>query len=1364
MPTMYERGIESGDQNRASVSSSSAGSPRSVGTERPNPSSRGIPFLDSIDTLVASPPPPVRTLSKANAVESSVAERVRDGPYMYAPERRVNDGATFKMPKPSSDSKPAGDKLSSLIPEKKTDKATLPRDFRHAEGYMGTQLSAKEIQDLSEEETLHLAEVVQPRIKGAKNRFIDRLEKSQHHINKPTSFTPAEEDLGMEKESEHFHQSQVKKTTSRDKVPNSTTKPTLSAGPTPSAKTSPEKISNTKTPPSARTSISKTPSSAKTSTRKPNLLLPQKPQTSTLKQNHQLPEKLQKPRHQQYKPVKIDTLPGRNQDGDVPVSHLDTPPAIRAYRERYLPSIRTGSPTSNKPKTTVGSSLESSMPEMGSVLSTLAPVTLFSTKKTSSTLPAEKQNELISLSQHPYVSGPREDGSFQTPGAIPYNLTPSPPSSIQDDDEYDSYGGGRSSSPSENGPYMANTSSISVNEAAPIPVNETVPTPTNETAPISTNKTTSITIKREVSSSARAFSPGKRATADEEIQNTGHFSHSPAILNGAAPRTLSVNNTDTYTQADKEMQEIIDLTDSPPDFPSFQARTRDSTPVIDYERQILRPTPGIEPQRLVQRPAALANSAEPRPEFVPPGVEQRPIDLTHSPEPTPEYLPQYVEIVRAGRAALVADLRRERDAAQEHSPLNRDERALAPSPELSALRNHVEIRAKLVDLDATPRGRDPAQEHTPKNTDERASAPSPEPFVPSLDNDDEETRADLAAFDATIREIDAARENPSQNRDGRAPSPEPLSTILNKIVHVQSMASSSEEVSSPVDYTEPFHSQGPFEVAAPPGFSEPADELLQDEAGHDERSPDPPISFTNTGKIVDAVAPVEVDSMEMDKSAEVDKSFEAAASVQGNAMDIDEQLSSDLSDVPSESNLALKEETERLLKAKRAVQAELNRLTDPTFPPSATPREIDDTAYQLAKEGEDFNLASALFSVITKKVYDQIWMDEFYRPQISLAVGPAKWVRPLDPKIRHPAKADPSSTELINVLCEIENLLVPIWSAVESIVVIMYCDLSSGFTANHVDKYFRRYQCEIFIKFQALQAHLLTLADWKESYFATSNIKKRALRNNANPYTRLFNVKNPAGIVFYGSKKYLRAMKAAIADAQEANDCACMKDPKWKNLVGLHRRALGEEFSNCLDGLRKFNTFVRKRDWDVAEALKAEEPSKTASEQPAKDASNGVSSKVKEKAVVIEDSTEEKSSDDLSDGDPPDYYEENDDEDDEDYVDDRPQHRQRAPQVLVQPPTPPRKKRGAASITRSTSRPISTDEEMKVNNEDRSSPIDNVTEFGDEFPARGRTLHRAGSVPTQTSVKGVQKGAKRIMVEVSRSSSPNGPVDYFETP
>lgn len=184
--------------------------------------------------------------------------------------------------------------------------------------------------------------------------------------------------------------------------------------------------------------------------------------------------------------------------------------------------------------------------------------------------------------------------------------------------------------------------------------------------------------------------------------------------------------------------------------------------------------------------------------------------------------------------------------------------------------------------------------------------------------------------------------------------------------------------------------------------------------------------------------------------------------------------------------------------------------------------------------------------------------------------------------------------------------------------------ITGEFTVHDLDEYFRRYQVQIFVEWTSLHGHLLTLADWKDRYFAISNIKKRAIRNNTNPYARLFTAKNPAGILFYGTEKYLEAMKVALADAYQANECVMMKGRRWKHLIGMHKRALGEEYSNCLDGLRKFNTVVRRRDWNVEGAPVAKVSSPMVDTKiPAKVASKEVSCKSKEKEIAVEDDVKE---------------------------------------------------------------------------------------------------------------------------------------------
>lgn len=179
------------------------------------------------------------------------------------------------------------------------------------------------------------------------------------------------------------------------------------------------------------------------------------------------------------------------------------------------------------------------------------------------------------------------------------------------------------------------------------------------------------------------------------------------------------------------------------------------------------------------------------------------------------------------------------------------------------------------------------------------------------------------------------------------------------------------------------------------------------------------------------------------------------------------------------------------------------------------------------------------------------------------------------------------------------------------------------FTARDLDEYFRAYQVQIYDGWTDLHAHLLTLADWKDRYFAIANIKKRAARPNADPYARLCAIKNPSDLLFYGTMEYLTAMQAAMQAAQDANDCVMMKGPKWKRMIGMDKAIMGEEFSKCLDGLRKFNSYVRKRDWDVPGAHEDDAlPPMIASRLATKTASKQVSSKGKE--VAVEDVVQDK--------------------------------------------------------------------------------------------------------------------------------------------
>ncbi|KAG4027907.1 hypothetical protein MFRU_026g00880 [Monilinia fructicola] len=1150
-PTMDERGrVQGGLQEPTSQRSSSSG------TTRSNQSPRSGSYLfDSIETLaspsalpslsLAATPTCVRALGEVNALDfATPTASVGDDSFMYAsgsasPGASSTEGRTLEEAKPGSDVSPARDSSTSLTSNKKAVKYTLHK--------------TPDYLNVNDESQLHLDKAqTQTHTEKVEHHRKARLGKVQDVINTPID--PAEVEGVPEarttKEYENSQPHQVKEVTSSEQV--------------------------------------------RASTKSPELRFPQKPKTPAEMSDHQFPTKSS----QAFEPMIIDTLQERYQKDGARAStqghHINTPPAVRAYRERYLPSIQTDS-SSNQPKIAAfGTGFQSSTTNTGSVLSALPSVGLLATEG-SDLPPAEPQDEPM-LSTHPSVTA-----SFQTPGAIPYNLTPSPVSSDQGNSFYEPYGH-RSSSPSDNVYNMAHVSSISVTEAVSIPANEATPT---KAAPFPSI--------RQVHRSGTA-----------SVKKTQNASD---CANPSTSRSLKPDNPNTQVLADEEIGYAFDLAHSP-------------TPSTAPETQKLIPSP---------------------------------IDLTYSPSPSPE-LNHHQSTILTG------------------SPVHTQE---------------------LEDL--------PQERH-------------------------------------------------SQTRDGRATSPsESFDSASKATVSAESVHGSSGEIENDFNFAELFHSQA-SEVAATPGPSQPTDDkLIQDKAAHDERLPMPPRSSAKAGTVVDAVSSAEVkesfriaassggEAMEIDEPAEIDNTLEAVKSVENNTMDIDEGLSSDLSEVLSNPDLdIMTAQTKELLQAEKSEQALINKLTGPTLPrathltwaPHLAPplSTISCDEYEFAKDGAYFDLACALFRTVPKRVFDKIWIDENYRPEISLSTGPPRWVRPRDPTIEHAAKADPNSFELIKVLSAVEKSLLQIWIDVESVVLMLYAEFDNEFKAKDLTVFFRQHQLNIYTEWKKLYVHLVTLADWKERYFAASNVKKRAFPNTVNPYKRLFTMKNSAGIIFYGTKEYFNAMKAAIKDAWDAFDCAELKQSKYKQLPRMNKTALGEEFSNCLDGLREFHTVVRRRDWDV-EAYSEDEASSEDELPPPMiglEQSREGTSKGKGKAVAAEDDPEE-ISDDVSDGDPPSYYEEADD-DDGDYFEDDSHHPRGGPQP-VQSPTRGMKR----GITHSPRR-ISSDDEMTANN-------------GGELQLQTRDSLNSGAGYVQSpKVTGVRKGAKRLMVEVSDGSSPQGVEKYFSTP
>ncbi|KAB8300927.1 hypothetical protein EYC80_002852 [Monilinia laxa] len=1155
-PTMNEGSrVQGGLQQLDSQRSSSSE------TTKSNQSSRSGSYLfSSIETLASpsalpslslSPAPtrtPGRALSEVNALDFATTASVRDHSFMYAsgsasPEASSTEGRTLEDAKLGSDINTAGDSPTSLISKKRAVKYALHKTPDYLEVNDESQLYPNK---------------AQTHIEKAEHHRKARLGKVQEVINKPAGFAEVE-GVPRAKRPNKYENSQpyqVNEVTSSEQV--------------------------------------------HAPTKSPELRLPQKPKTPAEMSDHQLPPTYP----QAFEPMIIDTLQERYQKDEARAStqghHRSTPPAIRAYRERYLPSIRTASSSNQSKIAAVGTEFQSSTTNTGPVFSVLPSVGLLATEGFA--LPrAEPQDELM-LSAHPSVTA-----SFQTPGAIPYNLTPSPVSSDRGNSFYEPYGH-RSSSPFDNGYNMADVPPISVTEVVSIPTNEATPT-----------RAASFPSIRRVH---RSDTP-----SIEETQNASDCANPSSSANHATSRSFRPNNFNTQALADKEIGYAFDLTRSP------------------------TPSPGPDIRKPIPSP----------------------IDLTYSPSPLPE----------------------------------------------SNLHQSVDLTG------------------SPTHTQE-------------LD--------------------DLPQEHHSQTRDGRAPSPpERFDSVSKETVSAESIHGSSEEIDNDFNPAELFYSQA-SEVAAPPGPGQPADdEFIQDKAAHNERRLTPPISSAQAGTVVDAISSADAkesfgiaassggDAMEIDAPAEVEKSLKVAKPVENSTMDIDEGLSSDLSEVQSDSELDVMEaRTKKLLETKKLEQALINKLTGPTLPhgtylpwaPHLAPplSTIGYDEYEFAKEGEYFDLAYVLFRTVPKRVFDKIWIDEHYRPEISLSTGPPKWVRPRDPTIEHAAKADPNSFELVKVLSAVEKSLLQIWIDVESAVLMLYAEFDNEFRAKDLTVFFRQHQLSIYTEWKRLYVHLVTLADWKERYFAASNVKKRALPNNVNPYKHLFTTKNSAGILFYGTREYFNAMKAAIKDAWDAFDCAEMKQPKYKQLRRMNKTALGEEFFNCLDGLRGFHSVVRRRDWEV-EAYSEDEASSEDELPPPMiglEQSKEGTSKGKGKGVAAEDDSEERS-DDVSDGDPPSYYEEADD-DDGDYFEDDSHHPCGGSQS-VQSPTCGMK-RGATH----SSRRISFDDEMTANK-------------GGELQLQTRRSLNSGAGYVQSpKVTGVRKGAKRLMVEVSDGSSPQGVEKYFETP
>ncbi|TGO90206.1 hypothetical protein BPOR_0074g00130 [Botrytis porri] len=1377
-------------QNIASGGSSSTGGPRS----NPSPS-----LLNSIDTLgapqisldaSASSHRPLGTRtphvslpipSQVNTADGAATGRVRNNPIAHVPKVSQGEGRRLKDHKPGTTSKPAKESSPALLVDNKAQETGPLHNLRYLKWYMGPRSDAEDLELRERQAQQHL--------RGRLNRGALCINTHFPKEDEETSSTSTQERIDSSKPS------QTKGSSSSNKIRDSTVKLAPTTKPTSTSKSSLTTIttSNDKHQDSTARPALITKSS---STAKPNATFkldhPQKFQNLPSNHNNQ---KSEKSHRQTQQSKKVDTLSDKLQ-GNASIPSSETSLATKYYRELYLPSIGQTSCV-NKMKEAVGPALESSAPKMGSSLSALK--SLSSAQTSAPTLTEAKPGSVLAASQ-PSVIDPEEIGTFHTPGAIPYNLTPSPPDSGQESDYRGPYGR-RSTSPSDNG-FNIVTDSPTALELGP--------------ASVPANKKTTIQEIKAASPVAEEHSPDRRNSIDTKMQDTGDIAQSQKVVNHATPANFETERPGSHIRTDEEMQDLIDLTKP-------NVITGAASPAFN------NPTTHTQSDEEMRDAIDLTGEEEMRDA----------IDLTGEYEQVQKSIEQDEDM---------PDLMEDKQSHVECRPGKRKSCEPADSAE-SEVGSEPEPEAEAKAMQ---------RKFEERVTIDLTMSRSPTPKLDDLPRHINQISAGLASSrinqDVAGRDRVCAHENRYHNGNERAPSPDYVGSMLNGKAQIEN--SIKDEF---VD------NQNKLQVIPSPKDNGQSSKLANDElprksSGRKQRIP---VQSTSSAKhvgvvqsaetddFVEASASAQDDAMEIDECTEIGTPVEAAApgeakkkrrakrrgkgkgkgkgKSEGYAKHADDQktthfddrqVGSDLAQIPSDYEQdPFKDQSDRIMSEAEVKQAILDALTVPVFP-KAPPESMvtDEKAYKLAEEGEYFTLSHALFSVVPKEVYDRIWKDEYERPQISMSTKTPKWLRPLDPTIKHPAKPETDSTELIKVLCEIEKSLISVWVGVESIVVVLYSELDDKFTSRDLAQYFRAYQVQIYDGWTDLHAHLLTLADWKDRYFAIANIKKRAARPNANPYDRLFTIKNPSDLLFYGTMEYLKAMQAAMEAAQDANDCVMMKGPKWKHMIGMNKAVMGEEFSKCLDGLRKFNSYVRKRDWDVPGVHEDDAlPPMIASKLAIKNASKQVSSKGKE--VAVEDVVQENSGD-LSDGDPPGYYEasskykgkqvvveddaeepeetssyvsdgdppyyEEDDDEDNDYVEARSHRRRSGSKLSVQPPTPTNR-RASGAIACSSSRRISSGNEMKFDNENKASSFDrssrhllpkdgmkqkngrgasfdsNAMESSDEFP-RGCSLHRANSISTPTSMRTVKKGAKRLLVEVGPSSSPNDPKDYFETP
>lgn len=927
------------------------------------------------------------------------------------------------------------------------------------------------------------------------------------------------------------------------------------------------------------------PSAKRASGTKPPMQASQKPSTSasTLKRNKP------KPTRQRYEPAIIDTLP----NDSMPISHLDaTPPAVKAYRERYLPSIQTGSPTSRQSKANSGTT---STPSIGAASSASSPGQKFT---------VDARYEPM-FSDHPSVTG-----AFQTPGAVPYNLTPSPPIfSEQEDGVYP----GPPSSPSDNGHNVDDVPMITITEA--------ISTPANEKA--------SASVKPEVSPIRNVDGRDTRVSVGGEIQNTAKPTQSSNRANSQNLRVHNPRKQATATAAGENMNEVIDLTDSPPLDPIDSAR---SLSPFAQENPRSAAVPSFNPNQVID----LTLSPTPTPIQDLPGVSNldgpvSPLALepgnsrkfkaatqNHVQVQMPVFPQNHHPQFRNGRAPSLENLGRllnEPAPAQSRRGPTKDFDSFANSTELSrsqavgvnAPQSSSQSAARFIhkgvhhnqklpgpsrssaqadkvvdtvasaDLNTPSKFNTPLKVNTASKVDKSSRVGSSSNVTTSAQTNksfkgntskldtfsrantsssvDKSYKTDTSSNVTTSAGIKSSKANTSKvDRSSKADTFSKVDISSRTAKSFGNNASSNVgtsswvEASSKIDQSSKFNTSSmidlstkvnaPSKAAASSALN--ASFSVATSAKTKTKQVDKPVQIGTSSKAaakpadtdameiddevqandfarIDtssnlAAQPADIDAMQVDDAMQIDEPMEANTSFnvvvdsnkldamqidepakanvfskattniyqvvdepveasttsnptaksskgkgKASAVDLDAGYDSDVSSVPSEPELdVIKRQTEANLTTREREQLYLDSVTGPMFPRgtytpwmpgSIHPPQTMVTVEEMdaAKGAKCFGLTYALFCAVPRKVYDQMWLDEYDRPQISMDDGPIKRVRSVDTTIKRPAKADPNSSKLIHVVSHIEVSLLKIWMSVECMYMIMYTDIDGKY-------------------------------------------------------------------------------------------------------------------------------------------------------------------------------------------------------------------------------------------------------------------------------------------------------------------------------